>query len=649
MTHNLINLYIMKISRSYCALFSALAMAGGFMPAEGRNAVLKELSRNFEFPKVSSNDSGHLVKINNGSSDVNLPSEFADRFLLQFKVDGRKLQSSDNFLKIGETFKVGVENGELKAIVTLCDSLTGESTQIRDMSVAVPVTLLDVSKPDHDIAVYYNGSHFSIYADGRIYDNDFPIGTPPVGMMTAIVSPDIKECSLTTSLVGPKRVGENTFADVQYWTPPFHNAWVGDVATCYANGRYHLFYLLDRRGHNSKFGKGGHYFEHLSSSDLLNWTEHEEATPIEEQWETFGTGTPFEKDGKLYLTYGLHTTRIYPQEQTVLSRIKDDLKQHGATLCIDYDTLTHLIPAGATYSVSEDGGNTFKKSHKIFHYCENPSIWVGDDGKLRMYANYGAKGSWESDNLDGGWRCTDVNFPEGRDCTFPFTFGNYDYVIGGFSGMWRKPKGNDMADFTDISRIGEDCYDGLSVPAVTTIQNGRTLIAGWLKMQNWGGALVIHEMVECSDGVPGTKFVEELIPEFPLIGDMKDGETKRVPESYRYEFSVTPSKLKDGKVQLKFGENTWWMLDLNDDRIQFSSDPEEKSKTLSEGGDVSTAHDYAIPARLKGISGDKKVPVRVVVKYEPKYNGSIIDVEVNGNRSMVSYRPDLKPKEIIRL
>ena len=78
--------------------------------------------------------------------------------------------------------------------------------------------------------------------------------------------------------------------------------------------------------------------------------------------------------------------------------------------------------------------------------------------------------------------------------------------------MWRKPKGNDMADFTDISRIGEDCYDGLSVPAVTTIQNGRTLIAGWLKMQNWGGALVIHEMVECSDGVPGTKFVEELIP-----------------------------------------------------------------------------------------------------------------------------------------
>ena len=34
---------------------------------------------------------------------------------------------------------------------------------------------------------------------------------------------------------------------------------------------------------------------------------------------------------------------------------------------------------------------------------------------------------------------------------------------------------------------------------------------------------------------------------------------------------------------------------------------------------------------------------------EPKYNGSIIDVEVNGNRSMVSYRPDLKPKEIIRL
>lgn len=639
----------MKMNLPYSAVFSALILTGGFVSAQGENAVLKELSRNFEFPKISNNDSGDFVKVEPGRSDISLPSEFADRFLLQFKVAGSKLQSSDKLISIGETLKIGVDNGELKAIVTLCDSLTGDKTQLRDMSVAVPVSLLDVSKSDHDISVYYNGSHFSIYADGRLYDNDFPIGKPSVGKMPAIVSPDIKDCFLRTASLKPERVGDNTFAEVQYWTPPFHNAWVGDVATCYADGRYHLFYLLDRRGHNSKFGKGGHYFEHLSSADLVNWIEHEEAAPIEEQWETFGTGTPFEKDGKIYLTYGLHTTRIYPQERTIQPRIKEDVKEYGATLCIDYDTLTNLMPAGATYSVSEDGGNTFKKSHKIFHYCENPSIWVGDDGKLRMYANYGAKGSWESDKLDSGWSCTDVNFPEGRDCTFPFTFGNYDYVIGGFSGMWRKPKGNNKTAFTDLSKIGEDCYDGLSVPAVTTLQDGRTLIAGWLKMQNWGGALVIHELVECSDGVPGTKFVEELIPAFPLIGDVKEGETRMVPESYRYEFSVTPSKLKDGKVQLKFGDNTWWTLDLNDDRIQFSSDPSAKSKTLAEGGDVSTARDYAIPARLKGISRNKKIPVRVVVKYDPKYNGSVIDIEVNGNRSMLSFRPDFKPKEITRL
>ena len=55
---------------------------------------------------------------------------------------------------------------------------------------------------------------------------------------------------------------------MQYWTPPGHNAWVGDVATLFHAGRYHVFYLYDRRHHRSKFGKGAHYFEHLSTADF---------------------------------------------------------------------------------------------------------------------------------------------------------------------------------------------------------------------------------------------------------------------------------------------------------------------------------------------------------------------------------------------
>ena len=74
----------------------------------------------------------------------------------------------------------------------------------------------------------------------------------------------------------------STSPGIQYWLPPGHNSWVGDVATLSYHGRYHVFYLYDRRHHQSKFGCGAHYFEHISTEDFRTWTEHEAATPLEE-------------------------------------------------------------------------------------------------------------------------------------------------------------------------------------------------------------------------------------------------------------------------------------------------------------------------------------------------------------------------------
>ena len=59
---------------------------------------------------------------------------------------------------------------------------------------------------------------------------------------------------------------------------------------------------------------------------------------------------------------------------------------------------------------------------------------------------------------------------------------------------------------------GTDFYNGLSVPAITEIPGGRFLMAGWLKMQNWGGPLVIHELIQYPDGRIGTKWMDEIIP-----------------------------------------------------------------------------------------------------------------------------------------
>lgn len=632
-----------------CALLPSL-----YACKSQRTATLSQISHKYFFAPTS-----EPLLVSGSSEVIDLPAEAADGFTLRFKTTAGVPQSA-TLLEIDDVLKVSTRNVNvgsddanlqnynsfasangsvqvLEATITLIDSLTSDAPQKRDMTIGVPLCLLP--KNVNDFTVAYTGSQFSLYADGELLDFDFPIGTPQVGKVAAKVSPEVTSAELYTPALTASRISKGDTDIPQYWTPPFHNAWVGDVVACNYGGRYHVFYLCDRRGHRSKFGKGGHYFEHISTPDLVNWTEHEAAAPIDYQWETLGTGTPFEYDGKLCLSYGLHTTRLYPREQTTLPRMMRDFDSCGHTVALDYDTIAGEMPAGSSYVVSDDGGITFRKTGKLFHYCENPSIYVDSIGNLMMLANYGARGTWQSDSLNGGWTSVNPDFPPGGDCTFPFRVGNTDYVLGGFSGMWSKPAGASTEQFIDIVKDGRDCYNGLSVPAVTTLPDGRIIMSGWLKMQNWGGAFVTHEIIpDGADGSLGSRWVKELIPNLPHFSPAKDGTAVKTPSSYICEFNVTPEEAGKGSVTLDFGNNSLWTLDLASDRAWFASNAADRPLTLGEGGDVSAARDYAIKARM----GDRKeIPVRVVVYTRPKFGGSIIDVEIDGRRTMLSYRPGL--------
>lgn len=204
------------------------------------------------------------------------------------------------------------------------------------MIIGIPLAILDQPLGEHEVVLNFSGVRWTMYVDGKLLDNDFPIGYPlPEKMKNwKIDSHFVSQAAIYYPSLQPERM-ERTTAElqpqIQYWTPTGHNAWVGDVVSLYHDGTYHLFYLYDRRGHQSKFGRGGHYFEHLSTKDFRHWTEHEAAVPIEEQWETFGTGTPFIFNNQLCISYGYHTTRIYPREQTTLPELYQYLDKHGHT------------------------------------------------------------------------------------------------------------------------------------------------------------------------------------------------------------------------------------------------------------------------------------------------------------------------------
>lgn len=614
---------------------------------------------------------------------LSLPENLTKGFTIRFTVDIQMPNTKCSLIEIPQVLDVYLHQHNPKEwtnqnyhnyqtpdglIPVLEASLSLQSPtnpdKFQDLKIGVPLAMLDNPKGKHEIILQFSGIQWTLYIDGRLYDNDFALGYPIASRMKSWkINPDyVSNAALYEPAIQPiqaKAPTPQVSHNIQYWTPPYHNAWVGDVVTFFHKGRYHVFYLFDRRGHASKFGKGGHYFEHLSTKDFRTWTEHKAATPLEHQWETFGTGTPFLFNGKLCLSYGLHTTRIYPKEQTTLPMQWEYLEKNKHTGSFNYDTIQNLIPAGSTYSISEDGISKFKKTHILYHPCENPSIYTDPNGNLKMLANYGARGTWSSDSVAGGWKCLDADFPLGGDCTFFFRWGNYDYIIGGFTRLWSKAAADSTSAYRDLVAEGKDFYNGLSVPAITEIPKGRFLMAGWLKMQNWGGPLIIHELVQHQDGYIGTKWMDEITPATKspelLTPELSGTKTFHTPsESFILTFEVHPKQAGQGRVGVLFlpenGVETSceWQMKLDRNRAQYGTgilneySPDEK--TLREGGSPQAAGNYAIE---NGMNTKEPFIVRILVNNSNKFGGSLIDAEIGKQRTMLSYRAGLSVGNIL--
>jgi len=614
-------------------------------------------------------------------AELMAPDDIEKGFTIKLNVDLKNVDGEETILEIPQTVNVRLRQHDaqkrerqnypafkmpdgsvpvLEASITL--QLPTEKADKQDMTIGIPIAMLDKPVGKHEVILHFSGVQWTMYVDGKLLDNDFALGYPqwndkkswkmnPVYVGKAeIYTPALQAERLSTQ-------EPETVPEIQYWTPPGHNAWVGDVATLYHEGRYHVFYLYDRRHHASKFGRGAHYFEHLSTVDFKTWVEHEAATPLEEQWETFGTGTPFVFNGKLCVSYGLHTTRIYPKELTTLPVQWEYLEKNGVTGSFHCET-TAGVPAGATYSVSTDGLAKFVKTGIMYHPCENPSVYIDPEGKLKMLANAGAKGTWEAKSVDGGWRCIDPEFPLGGDCTFYFRWGKFDYVIGGFVNFWSKPVNEPDSKYADVVRQGFDFYNGLCVPAVTEISGGRFIMAGWMGIRGWGGPFIIHELLQFPDGRIGTKWMEEIMPETENHRTLtqKLSETSIFPAeqaSFMLTFRVHPVK-KNGKFGIVFlnednEQNACeWQIRPDDLQAQFGTGSfagfAESEQSLKQGGRPQNGYNYAIE-NLIGV--DRPFIVRMIVKGTEKFGGSMIDVEIAGQRTMIAYRPDLFVKKML--
>ena len=506
------------------------------------------------------------------------------RLVLRIAGQNKDLESYDN--RQGNYLNFPMPDGRCPVIeATLCK---------RGGRVGIPLGALARTDGVHDVTLNFVKAHWTICVDGA-QDDDMPSAPYaiawPADAKERVLSPRVKKASFSVpaSINALPKIPESRriTRPIQYWTPNDHNAWVGDVAVGTFKGRFHVFYLFDRRHHGSGGGTGRHYFAHLSSDNLADWDEHPHAVPIEDWWETLGTGTPFVYEGKLHLAYGLHTSRL----------TKDPAYQ-----------------IGATYAVSDDGIH-FVKSRRIVHATQNPTIYNRTDGLLGLVAGYGGMGGiWTSDHI-GDWMLYDDKVPAKGDCPCPFEWNGRHYLFQGFTGFAYSPTGA-PGTFVDWTRSGLAPYEGLSVPMVAPFGTSRRIMAGWLDhVYGWGGWLVFRELIQNADGTLGTKWVPEIVPPVP-------------PKT----FMAQPGQA----FRLVFAPDR-----ENGTTLTFTIDPAARTATFM---------DDVVDAKLEAAhrAGNFRIsnlpeftsayPVRLVQYWDKKSNATIFDVEIGGARTMICRR-----------
>jgi len=556
-----------------------------------------------------------------------------------------------------------------------------EHPEWKEMTVGVPLArLADVGKPQ-EIELRFAGARWQMRVGG-LYDENFPFGRVlwETNAVWSLVSPRTSAAELwTPPPAEPPCLASRPIGQIQYFTPEGHNAWVGDVAVGFHNGRYHVFYLVDRRHHGSKFGKGGHYFAHLSSPDLKHWFEHPPAADLDEQWETIGTGTPFVYGGKLCLAYGLHTTRLFPYEKTTLPEMRAYFQKTSRFGVFTREN-SSAVPAGMTYAVSDDD-IVFKKSHAMVHPSENPTVYGWPDGTLVLYGGYGADGLWQAKSLPGEWTCVDKLFPPKSimepttECQCAFEWNGRHYLMGGFSGLWCSPSGKG-GTYTDLAGEGRDVYDGLGVPMVAEFTGNRRILAGWLGGQGWGGHLVLRELVQYADGTLGMKWPEEVVPPCgatrTLAERVASGASFDLPPSGRalLSFAVEPGAGTNGVVAVRLlnadgRTGCELQIDTVRGRAQWNDAvPKGFAASLPPGREILVAkhageawaaqgcrhpnfHSHGRNFCIENVRGmANPFAVRLIVFHDPKMSGSVADAEIAGQRTLVSCRPGLWAKRI---
>jgi hypothetical protein len=392
----------------------------------------------------------------------------------------------------------------------------------RPLQLSVPVSAIGVDRW-LEVIVNFAGPTLELLVDGVLVDEEWPVGAmaqpseQPLVLAGALEKLALWNRALLPGEVrdlsgGPAAVAQREREILgaerlvtQYWKPRGLNTGVGDCMPFFHAGRFHLFYLIDRHGHGSKWGLGAHQWAHVSSADLVEWTHHPLAIPITDQSEgSICTGSAFAHEGSVHAFYAIRAVDGSPArlaEMQSTDGIHFERTRWSATLAAPYQGPPARDPV------------VFRNpATNLFHMLITTELL-----DPRVARRGGCLAQLVSPDLRA-WEQREPalvpGFADQPECSDWFAWKGWHYLVFSNNGvaryrMSREPLGPWLAPKVDA-------FDGPQARVMKTaaFSGDRRLGAAFLTQAGSGyaGQLVIRELLQHADGTLGTTFPTELRP-----------------------------------------------------------------------------------------------------------------------------------------
>lgn len=530
----------------------------------------------------------------------------------------------------------------------------------RPLSVGIPIDLLDRSRP-HELLIRYLGFRLDLFVDGVLADQEWPIGTvAPEGTRTVEVSARISDIKIWTGVLPDGDVermngGQREIAqredkmfgpesdELQYWHPRGYNTSAGDAMPFFHDGVLHVFFLLDRRHHQSKWGLGAHQWGHFSTTDLVHWKSYPPALTITQEWEaSICTGSVFFEGGKYYAFYA--------------TRMPDRTEHLGMAESNDGISFRKLNP-----SPFDEPQPPYKRgpNRDPFVFGRDHEYHMMVTAALANPASPDQAGAIEhltSPDLER-WTVQPApllvpGYAADPECSDLFFWRGWYYLFFSENGVAHYRMSRQQFGPWITPKV--DVLDGREARVMKTgaFVGDRRIGVAFLADGNFGGHLVFRELVQSADGSLGTTFPPEMTPHgdslpfhvIPVTGRV-DETAKQIllgakdqPASARIDGVSENFALKMTLIPSR--EASQFGLQLTSDLSGGGSEVGPKISKLeiepsqgriewSWGGSSAGG-----PTFIEGIRDlQEPITLEVVVK------GTTVDVNVNGTHTLVHRLP----------